>query len=96
MDVMYRDFNGEEKSAAWRQGREHPALRETIPGSQEIQSSAKRSPQCHVVLRKDRHQSGCGTRAWSPTLVTAPLSTCEASPGNLSLDVAVSAQEGGG
>lgn len=33
----------EEKSAARRQGREHPALRETTPGSQAVGSAAERS-----------------------------------------------------
>lgn len=41
MDVMYRDFNKEGKSAAHRQGRECPALLETIRGSQALRSSAK-------------------------------------------------------
>lgn len=36
-----------------------------------------------MVVGKDGHRSGCGTRAWSPTLVTAPLNTSEALPGNL-------------
>ena len=43
MDVTYRDFNEEEKSAAQRQGREHPALWEAIPGSEAVRSAAERS-----------------------------------------------------
>lgn len=95
MDVMYHDSNEEEKSAAQRQGRERPALRETISGSREVKEQ-QRGPRCHIVLRKDRHHSRGGARVWSPTLVAAPTQKSEALPGNLSLDMAVSVQEGGG